>query len=148
MGVERRKFIRHPLSYPLKTRVHQSSAGLKEVVGETHNIGAGGVLFFSENPFDPGSEVNIELHVEGKNFRIDGTVVRCSQKSRGDRFSVAVAFHEPSELLKARMMEQVVRIELFKNRLERRYGVDLDFASVAREWIRRYSELFARRYDV
>ena len=61
MGVERRKFIRHPLSYPLKTRVHQSSAGLKEVVGESHNIGAGGLLFFSENPFDPGSEVNIEL---------------------------------------------------------------------------------------
>jgi hypothetical protein len=148
MGGERRKFIRHPLSYPLKTTAHHTSAGLKEVMGESQNIGAGGLLFFSESYFDPGSEVKIELCVEGRKFQIDGTVVRCSQKNSGERFSVAVAFHEPSELLKARMMEQVVRIELFKDRLERKYSVELDFAAVAKEWIRRYSKLFARRYDV
>jgi hypothetical protein len=147
-GRERRKFIRHPLSYPLKTTMLRSNTCLKEVVGESQNIGAGGLLFFSESPIDLGSEVDIELNVEGKKYQIDGTVVRCAEKIKGEYFSIAVAFHEPSELLKARMMEQVVRIELFKNRLERRYSVRLDFASVAKEWIRRYSKLFARRYDV
>jgi hypothetical protein len=147
MGEERRKFIRHPLSFPIKTTVNRSDNRLNEMVSESQNIGAGGLLFFSESRMDPGSEVEIELRVEGKKFTIDGTVVRCSEKSEGERFSIAVAFHEPNELLKAWMMEQVVRIELFKNRLERRYGVDLDFASVAKEWIRRYSMFFARRYD-
>jgi len=128
--------------------VNRSKTGLKEVLGESQNIGAGGLLFFSESPIAPGSEVEIELHVEGKNFQIDGNVVRCLEKSDSEYFSIAVAFHEPSDLLKARMMEQVVRIELFKNRLERRYNVSLDFASVAKEWIRRYSKFFARRYDV
>jgi hypothetical protein len=44
-------------------------------------------------------------------------------------------------------MEQIVRIELFKNRLERRFKAKLDFGAVAKEWIRRYSKVFAERYD-
>jgi hypothetical protein len=47
-----------------------------------------------------------------------------------------------------RMMEQIVRIEIFKTRMERRYGVTLDFGAVAKEWIRRYSKAFAKNYDL
>ena len=65
---------------------------------------------------------------------------------------VLVRGHEQTEQTrpafgKVRMMEQVVRIEMFKNRVEKRFGVALDFATVAREWIRRYSAAFARHYD-
>jgi hypothetical protein len=79
-------------------------------------------------------------------FLMDGRVVRCRRTDDG-RYCIAVAFNTSNELLKARMMEQVVRIKAFKDRLEKRYHVSLDFAEVAKEWIKRYSEYFADRYN-
>ena len=94
-----------------------------------------------------GSEVEIELKVEKRCFKLDGNVIRC-EKIDGSRFNIAVSFSSPNELLKARMMEQVVRIEAFKDRLEKRYNVHLEFAAIAKEWIKRYSAFFANHYDI
>ena len=150
MGIERRRFIRHPLSYPLKTRILGPGEGGKEdrLSSESENIGAGGLLFTCYRQILSGTKVEIELKVEKRTFVLDGTVVRCSAKPKRGGYSVAVTFSSPNEVLKVRMMEQVVRIEMFKNRVEKRFGVALDFATVAREWIRRYSAAFAKRYDV
>ncbi len=148
MDLKKRKFVRHPLSYPLKTRIIHPDVNVKEVLSESDNISAGGLLFTCEEPVIVGSEVEIELKVEKRVFLLTGKVVRCEKKKDQSGFSIAVAFHSPNELLKMRMMEQVVRIELLKTRLERRYGVKLEFASVAKEWIKRYSEQFAKYYDV
>jgi len=148
MNIERRKFIRHPLSYPLKTKIISPDKEEDHLSSESENIGAGGLLFTCDRPIHVGSEVEIELKVEKRTFVLDGKVVRCIKRSGTQRYSVAVTFLSPNELLKMRMMEQVVRIEMFKNRLERKYDVQLDFTSVAKEWIQRYSEAFAKRYDV
>jgi len=153
---DRRSYIRHPLSYPLSTRIIRgnsvgtsvgSSAGKDDVWTESMNIGAGGVQFISGRSIERGTEVGITIEVEKRKFELDGYVIRCEPSENGG-FITAVAFNSPSALLKARMAEQVVRMELFKERLERRYGVKLDFAAVAKEWIKRYSTSFARRYDV
>jgi hypothetical protein len=163
--VEKRKFIRHPLSYPLQVNVLSGAVSEKEcearvdgqkpargdsshdsITGVSDNIGAGGLLFRCPHCMAEGTELEIDLEVEGRSFRLDGRVVRCEREDDG--YLTAVAFSSPDERLKARMMEQVVRIELVKNRLERRYGVELAFGDVAREWIRRYSSRFADRYDI
>jgi hypothetical protein len=163
--VEKRKFIRHPLSYPFEVKVLKGAMSEKEretrvdgkkpargdgshdsISGVSDNIGAGGLQFRSGRCMAVGTEVEIDLEVEGRSFRLDGRVVRCERENEG--CATAVAFSSPDERLKARMMEQVVRIEMVKNRLERRYGVDLTFGEVAREWIRRYSSRFADRYDI
>jgi hypothetical protein len=147
MGSGRRKFIRHPLNYPVKTRVIQSGKKENGIISETENVGAGGILLSCKKPIPVSSEVEIEMQVEKRQFLLDGNVVRCKRTGDG-KYAVAVAFNTASELLKARMMEQVVRIEAFKDRLERRYNVDLDFAVIAKEWIKRYSAFFASHYDV
>jgi hypothetical protein len=148
MGSGRRKYIRHPLSYPVKTRIIKSGTGSeeKDVAGKTDNIGPGGVLFTSKDSIPVKFEVEIEVVVEKRKFLMDGRVVRCRRTDDG-RYCIAVAFNTSNELLKARMMEQVVRIKAFKDRLEKRYHVSLDFAEVAKEWIKRYSEYFADRYN-
>ena len=147
MGSGRRKYIRHPLNYPVKTRIIQSGKNKNEIISETDNVGAGGVLFSSKNHIPVRSEVEIEMQVEKRRFLLDGNVVRCNRTDEG-QYTVAVAFSSSSELLKARMMEQVVRIKAFKDRLERRYNVALDFAVIAKEWIKRYSGSFAKHYDI
>jgi hypothetical protein len=163
--VEKRKFIRHPLTYPFEVKVLGGAMSEKEcearidgekparadsshdsITGVSDNIGAGGLLFRSGRCMAEGTELELDLEVEGRSFKLDGRVVRCEREDDG--YVTAVAFSSPDEQLKARMMEQVVRIEMVKNRLERRYGVELTFGEVAREWIRRYSSRFADRYDI
>ena len=147
MGSGRRKYIRHPLNYPVKIRNIRSGKKENEILGETENIGAGGIRFSSKKPIPVRSEVEIEMEVEKRRFLLDGSVMRCNRTDEG-QYTVAVAFNSSSELLKARMMEQVVRIEAFKDRLERRYNVTLEFAVIAKEWIKRYSGFFAKHWDI
>jgi hypothetical protein len=163
--MEQRRFIRHPLSYPFSVTVLGGSATEEEcesrakredpatnspsddiMRGVSENIGAGGLQFKSGRCLSEGTELEIDLDVEGRSFRLDGRVVRCEQEEGG--YMTAVAFASPDERLKARMMEQVVRIEMVKQRMERRFGVELKFGDIAREWIKRYSSRFAERYDI
>ncbi|RKX95853.1 MAG: hypothetical protein DRP84_02905 [Spirochaetes bacterium] len=148
-GKERRKFIRHPLAYPISAIVEgidrESDKEKTEIKSESEDICEGGLLFKSEKKLEKGTKILVEVEVEGRKIRTEGTVVRCIQDEKG-KFNIAVSFFTPQESLKVRMMEQIVRIELFKKRFERRYGVKVDFACIAREWIKRYSRAFAKHY--
>lgn len=156
MEIDRRRFIRHPLSYPIKTRIiggaggeqgspYRPPPGDRELTSKTEDIGAGGLLFHCKNAITAGTAVEVEIHVERRVFVLSGRVVRTQEVGEGES-GIAVAFTSPSDLLKVRMMEQIVRIELFKTRLERRYRTTLDYALVAKEWIKRYSKIFADHY--
>lgn len=147
MNEERRKFVRHPLSYPLKIKVlHRGDEKGGLHVSKSVNIAKGGLMFHSRREIPEGSEVEIDLEVENRPFVADGTVVRCEKSEK--KYSIAVKFRSPHELLKMRMMEQMVRIELVKKRLERRYNKELNFGCVAEKWIERYSKVFARHYNM
>jgi hypothetical protein len=142
-GVERRKYIRHPFSYPLTvTSVHLQEGGNYE----SKNVGGGGLQFHSDRCFSQGHGVEIDLWVDARKFELTGSVVRCDELEDGS-FMVAVVFRSASEALKARLAEQAVRIELFKERLERRHRVKLDLGCVANEWIKRYAGAYARDHD-
>jgi len=139
------------LNYPLETRIIQeninSGKAVNHIVGESDNIGEGGLQFTTCCEIGVGTAVTIDVSVENREFSLNGHVTRCRRCLDG-RYVIAVSFVTPNELLKARMAEQVVRIDMFKKRLEQRYNVKLDFGCVAREWIKRYSTLFAKQYDV
>ncbi len=146
-GNEKRKYIRHPLSYPLRTKVLTEKSGNPLVKSSAENIGAGGLLFRSSVAMNRDAEVEINLSIEGRKYLLDGTVVRCDPVENGN-YNVAVSFNRQDEALKVRMMEQIVRIEEFKERLEHRCKKKLNFAWVAKLWIKRYSKGFADHYDL
>lgn len=148
--MERRKYIRHPLNYPLDTRIIQEDREenkSRRIIVESDNIGGGGLQFTACCEIQKGTPVELDVTVEGRQFAITGHVTRC-RKCRGGRYVIAVSFDTPNEQLKARLAEQAVRIELCKERLERKYNVTIDFGCIAREWIKRYSTRFAQKYDV
>ncbi|UCB45948.1 MAG: PilZ domain-containing protein [Spirochaetota bacterium] len=145
MDIEKRKFIRHPLQYPLKTKVIDPEGQDTIVHSNSDNIGEGGLLFSSSKAIPLDSEVHMALKVEGREFSLDGIVVRCENSEDGS-YNIAISFNKHDEALKARMMEQVVQIEQFKDRLEKRYNVNCDFAWVAKEWIKRYARFFTKWY--
>jgi len=144
---ERRKYIRHPFSYPLTVKNLHEIHGKEERSFESKNIGAGGLQFHSDHCFPSGTGLELNLWVEGTRFEIDGTVSRCEELEDGS-YMIAVFFSNAHEVLKARLAEQAVRIELFKERLERRYQVELDLGCIAREWIKRYASAYARDHGL
>jgi hypothetical protein len=149
--MERRKYIRHPLSYPLETSIIKEDTGQDRkpdrIIAESDNIGGGGLQFTTCCEIKTDTAVAIQVTVENRKFALTGHVTRC-RKCRDGRYIIAVSFDSPNELLKARLAEQVVRIELCKMRLERKYNVTIDFGCIAKEWIKRYSTLFAQKYGV
>jgi len=144
---ERRKFFRHPFSYPLKVSVQHHEHGRQEHKFNAENIGGGGLQFRSSHCFPEDMELEITLMVEQHRYTIDGRVIRCEELGDG-MYMIAVLFGDEHELLKARLAEQAVRIELFKERLERRHHVTLELGCVAREWIKRYSTAFAHEHNL
>ena len=144
---ERRKFFRHPFSYPLKVSVQHHEQEKQEHRFSAENIGGGGIQFKSSHCFPKGMKLEINLMVEQHRFEIDGRVIRCEELGDGS-YMVAVLFENEHELLKARLAEQAVRIELFKERLERRHNVTLELGCIAREWIKRYSTAFAHDHNL
>ena len=114
-GKERRKFIRHPLAYPISAIVEgidrESDKEKTEIKSESEDICEGGLLFKSEKKLEKGTKILIEVEVEGRKIRTEGTVVRCIQDEKG-KFNIAVSFFTPQESLKVRMMEQIVRLSL------------------------------------
>ena len=121
--------------------------GKQEHSFNAENIGGGGLQFKSRRCFPDGTELEINFMVEKHRFAIDGRVIRCEQMDN-ESFMIAVVFENKHELLKARLAEQAVRIELFKERLERRHHVKLDTGCIAREWIKRYSDAYARDHNL
>jgi hypothetical protein len=147
MKIERRNYIRHPFSYPLDVHIVHQNGVRREHKFSSENIGAGGIQFKSDHCMPAGTDIEISLCVEGRRYAIDGTVVRC-EPIDSDFHMVAVRFGSANELLKARLAEQAVRIELLKERLERRCGTELEVGWLAREWIRRYASAYARDHGM
>ena len=145
---EKRRFIRHPLSYPIKAVIEEDKAIKEketEINSESEDICEGGLLFKSKEKIRKGTKVAIDVEVEGRKINTEGTIVRC-MPDKDCKYNIAVSFFTPQVSLKVRMMEQIVRIELFKERFERRYRVKVDFSCIAKEWIKRYSRAFAKYY--
>jgi hypothetical protein len=147
MNVERRNYIRHPFSYPLDVQVIKDSGMRGEHRFTSENIGAGGIQFKSDHCMAEGTVIEISLCVENRRYSIDGTVVRC-EPIDGELHMVAVRFGSANAQLKARLAEQAVRIELLKERLERRSGVQLEIGCLAREWIKRYASVYAHDHGM
>jgi hypothetical protein len=143
--MERRKYLRHPFSYPLRVSILQEKERHGNSAHQAENIGGGGLQFRSDRCMPRGSGLEITFKVEGHRFELDGEVVRCEPIDE-DSYMVAVAFNSAQEQLKARLAEQAVRIELLKERFERRFNRELEMSCLARTWIQRYASAYAHEH--
>ena len=78
---ERRRFIRHPLCFPLTYRIVEpgsikgrASKGILKISKEkkttTINISMGGLLFAAKKPVKPGAIIIITMPFQGKTFNV------------------------------------------------------------------------------
>ncbi len=148
-AVERRKFIRHPISFPLKFHV-EGAKGSRALAGEnkskTINISMGGLLFSSKLPVDKGKLISLKMPFEDKVFSVKAKVVHCVKSLDTKLYCIGVSFYRLNDAFKVKLIEQLYLISEYRDLRSVQLGKEVSLEEASREWIRRYSERFRRLY--
>ena len=145
---ERRKFIRHPLCFPLSYRVVDKGThdGEKESRSNTINVSMGGLLFAAKRPVDAGSTIIVKMPFENKVFNIRAKVVRCDRNPETKLSNIGVRFYRTNDAFKVKLIEQIYLISEYRDLKSMQLGRQVSLEEASREWIKRYSERFKRMY--
>lgn len=145
---ERRKFIRHPLCFPLSYKVvdKAGASGGKEARSNTINIGMGGLLFAAKRHVDEGSTIVVKMPFENKVFNIRARVVHCDRNPETKLNNIGVRFYRLNDAFKVKLIEQIYLISEYRDLKSMQLGRQISMEEASREWIKRYSERFSRLY--
>jgi len=140
-----RSFIRHPSDIPIE--IHPFHGAAREQVTTAvrereylNNVSTGGISFKSGIPLQMDAVVTIRIPVVKPAFEAKGKVVWCHKEN--DHYNVGAEFIELRDMFRARMVEQVCRIEHYKKEIYEREGRALSGQEAALEWIRKFAPSF------
>ncbi|MDD5060592.1 MAG: PilZ domain-containing protein [Candidatus Omnitrophica bacterium] len=143
--IERRRFIRHPISLPLVYKVIKPNTSA-DGKSETKNISIGGLSFPSKKAVQPDSMIAIRMPFEDKVFNIKAKVVRCENNSETKLYDIAVNFFRLHEAFKVKMIEQIYLIAEYRDLLILQSGKEVSLEEASRKWVKRFSKRFKRLY--
>jgi c-di-GMP-binding flagellar brake protein YcgR len=145
---ERRRFIRHPLCFPLTYKVveHTSVKSAEEKKSTSINISMGGILFASKKPVKSGAVILLNMPFQNKVFNVRAKVVHCDKSPETNLYNIGASFHRLSAAYKVKLIEQLYLISEFRDLRSIQLGREITLEKASREWIKRYSERFRRLY--
>lgn len=120
----------HPLDYrlaPPPRRAHRARGGL-------------GLRFYGWKAPRTGAWLEIRIPVGGEVHRFRARVRKIVP--RGGRCRIDVWIGGPEDAFRARMAEQLCRIELYRRRLSNRRGTSVGDDDAARAWIENFAAAF------
>lgn len=145
---ERRRFIRHPLCFPLAYKVisgaRPQNGGEKK--SKTINISMGGILFSSKKAVAPDSIIMLKMPFQNKVFNVRAKVVHCVKNSETNLYNIGASFHRLSAAYKVKLIEQLYLISEFRDLRSIQLGREISLEKASEEWIKRYSARFRRLY--
>ena len=145
---ERRRFIRHPMCFPLNYRLVKKGLAkeVKEESSATINIGRGGLLFSSKKPVDLNSLIVVRIPFQNKLFKIKARVVHCVKDVETQLYNIGIDFLRLNDAFKVKLIEQMYLISEYRDLRSVQLGREISLQEASREWIKRYSERFRRLY--
>ena len=147
-SVEQRRFIRHPVSLPLKYKVtgEEYLDKNKSRNSLTKNISRGGLLFTAKRPVKAESLIAIRMPFQEKIFDVRAKVVHCTRDFKGKLYNIGVCFQNPDEAFKVRLIEQMYLICEYRDLRSVQLGKNISLQDASLEWIKKYSEKFQKLY--
>lgn len=141
---ERRRFIRHPICYPLE--FEHAPKKIRERT-KTLNVSEGGLLFLSRHTLKKNEIIILKMPLQDKVFRVKAKVMHSTKDSENkDLFNVGVSFYRYSDAFKVKLVEQIYLIDEYRMLRSLQLGHELSMQKASEEWIKRYSKRFARLY--
>ena len=146
--LERRRFIRHPLCFPLSYNIVVKSSKKKEKETKTRtiNISMGGLLFLTKKPVETDATIVIKMPFQDKIFNVKAKVIHCDKSEETKLYNVGVSFYRLSDAFKVKLIEQLYLISEFRDLWSVQLGREVTLEEASREWIKRYSKRFKRLY--
>jgi len=132
----RRGFIRHPVEIPLAV-----DANRWEAMTTAQDLGHGGIRFLAAGTVEPGTWLTLSFSSLEGAPQVHARVIWCRQVE-GDGYEVGAAFPAEADRMRARMMEQIVAIERYRERVSEEEGRALAPEEAAREWVGRHAGKF------
>lgn len=141
---ERRRFIRHPVCYPLE--FEHASKKIKERT-KMLNMSEGGLLFLSKHLLKKDEVIILKMPLQDKIFRVKAKVMHVTKDGENtDLFNIGVSFYRYSDAFKVKLVEQLYLIDEYRILRSLQLGHELSMQKASEEWIKRYSKRFARLY--
>jgi c-di-GMP-binding flagellar brake protein YcgR len=147
-AIERRRFIRHPLCFPLTYKIieKKNHPAAKETQTQSVNISMGGLLFLTKKPVDTNMTIAIKMPFQDKIFNVKAKVIHCDKSEETKLYNVGVSFYRLSDAFKVKLIEQLYLISEFRDLWSVQLGREVTLEEASREWIKRYSKRFKRLY--
>lgn len=136
MVKDMREFVRHTVDVPLEISSVDSPSSPRSSV----NVSSGGLSFLMDACLTVGQIVHLHIPTVTPPFDADARVVWC--RPEGDKYLTGVAFLDPTQAFKARMVEQVCAIEQYRKEIAEKEGRALTSQEAAAEWIRKFAGRF------
>jgi len=136
---EHRRFYRHPIRCPIQVR--EAAVDQAERL-ESVNISEGGLCFFCEHSLKPQTSVEVDIPIREKFFHIRARVVYSREDSQKSLFMTGVTFEDTDSLFKAKLAEEILAIEQFRESMARLEGREISEEEAARHWIAKYAKKF------
>ncbi len=132
-----RNFIRHPADIPIEvTTADQGGGRAPRLV----NVGLGGLAFRSQTAFRPAHVVKVRIPFVRPAFETTARVAWC--RASDGEYELGLAFIDPDDAFRARMVEQVCHIEHYRKQVRDAEGRELTTEEAALEWVARNAPQF------
>lgn len=143
--VERRRFIRHPICYPLEFEYPTNKVrGLSRTI----NISEGGLLFLSKHKAHPGKIIVLKMPLMNRLYKVSAKVVHVNEDAENPKlYNIGVSFYRFSDAFKVKLIEQVYLIDEYRSLRSLQLGREISFKEASKEWIRRYSKKFSQLFS-
>ena len=147
--IEKRRFIRHPMCFPLKYKIikkGRAAGEVKEESSTTINVSRGGLLFTGKSPVDVDSLIQIKIPFQDKVFNVKAKVVHCARSDDRNLYDIGICFQRYNDAFKVKLIEQMYLISEYRDLRSIQLGRELTLQEASQEWIKRYSKRFQKLY--
>jgi hypothetical protein len=132
-----RQYLRHPAEIPIELL---RADGESPDVEPLKDVSLNGLSFNTATPVSPGATLRVRIPLVEPAFEAQVRVVWC--RACKGRFDLGVELTDAKDAFRARMVEQICRIEEYRKEVRAREGRELTAEQAAMEWIEKFAEDF------
>lgn len=131
-----RRYIRHPSDIPIQLTLDGATYSDQNLL----NISAGGLCCNYPHALTKGARIRIDIDFISPPFQVYGHVLW--SQSHTDHYLIGIGFADPEAAHAVRMVQQICRIEQYRQRVWQEQGIAISSEEAARQWIDRYAADF------
>ena len=100
------------------------------------------LCFFCEHSLTPKTSIEVDIPIREKFFHIRARVVYSREDTQTSLYKTGVTFEDTDSLFKAKLAEEILAIEKFREKLVRLEGREVTEEEAASQWISKHAKKF------